>query len=111
MLPGATEAVTGEWDKKSLHVKTYSIVIRGYYGVDDAAASEKTARALSEDVLEKFEAYPNLDGALEVGYYTADGLPSLVVFEPRSYGGVLCHYSEIRFEVWDGGLVTYSGVY
>ena len=108
--PGSDVAITGEWDKQSIHFKIYSIVVRGYFGLDDAAESEKTARGIAVDVLEELEAYPNLNGTLEIGYFTEDGLPSLVVFEPRSFGGVMCHYAEIRAEYWDGGQVTYSGV-
>ena len=97
-------------ETKSAHLKTYAYIIRGYFGLDDENESEKAAIALAEDVIEKLESYPKLGSTLEIGKYTDEGWPRLEAFEPRSYGGVLCHYIEIRFEVWEVGLVTYSGI-
>lgn len=70
---------------------TYSYTIRGYFGVNDAAATEKTALALALDVI----------GALIAGADTLGAavlnapLPQLNTFEYRLIGGVLVHYIEI----------------
>lgn len=72
--------------------------IRGYFGLDDANASEKTAIAIAEDVVEALNADTTLHGAS----YAASGehaLAELTLFEPRFFGDVLCHYIEITCPV------------
>ncbi len=74
-------------------LRTYQFIIRGYLGLDDSAATEKTAIALAEDVIEA------LDDATTIrpptaGYYDAQPA-QLRTFELRMFGDVLCHYAEI----------------
>jgi len=92
----------GRLEFSGAKLRTYTYKIRGYFGLDDGSASEKTAVALAEDVVEALDASDTLhDGG---SYY--DALPaSMDVFEPRLFGGVLCHYVEISQvvqEVMDG---------
>lgn len=104
----ACESFGNKQEAYQLHRKNYEFVIRGYLGLDDSAATGRTAIALAEDVIEELEQYVKLDGALEVGTYAAGGLPRLAVLQPRMYGSVLCHYIEIRLAVWDKGVVSYQ---
>jgi hypothetical protein len=93
-----------------LHRKEYEVVIRGYLGLSDGDATEKTAQALAESVVEKLEQYPTLQGVLVNGGVQRDaGLPSVRVGpEPRMFGGVLCHYTEIGALYYEKGAVTYT---
>lgn len=90
------------------HRKEYEFVIRGYLGLDDSAATEKTAIALAVAVIEELEKYVKLNATLEVGTYSDAGWPRVETFETRMYGSVLCHYVEIRLTVWDKGSVSYQ---
>jgi len=87
-------AIRGEGDFGDTNVeRTYRFRIRGYYGLDDAAASENAAFALTEAVMDALDADATLHS-----YYSAP-LCSCPVFELRMYGDVLCHYMEIEQEV------------
>jgi hypothetical protein len=66
----------------------HEYVIRGYYSVDDSAATEKTFNTLIASVLEAFRQNRTLSGA---GY--VDDIKGIV--EARTFGGVLCHYTEM----------------
>ena len=72
---------------------TYTYTIRGYYGLDDANASEKTALALALSVVKALVAGSDDIGGLFVP------LPQLSAFEYRILSGVLVHYSEIEQQV------------
>jgi hypothetical protein len=74
--------------------REYTYKIRGYFGLDDANASEKAAMLIAEDVCEALDADTTLHGA---SYYGPGEHPmaELTIFEPRAYGDVLCHYAEI----------------
>lgn len=80
----ATFGVPGSIDR------TYTYKLRGYFGLDDSAASEKTAMIVVEDVVEAFD-----DSDLASENEPAD----LTLFEPRLFGDVLCHYAEITLVV------------
>jgi len=87
------ERVEFRTEGKAGLLRTYQYVIRGYLGLDDSAATEKTAIALAEDVIEA------LDDATTIrpptaGFYDAQPA-QLRTFEPRMFGDVLCHYMEI----------------
>lgn len=104
----ACASIGNRQEAYQFHRKDYEFVIRGYLGLDDSAATEKTAIALAEDVIEELEKYVRLNATLEVGTYADDGWPHLVIFQPRMYGSVLCHYIEIRLAAWDKGTVSYQ---
>lgn len=73
--------------------RTYTYKLRGYFGLDDSAASEKAAMVVAEDVVEAFDA--EFDATQEVINEPAD----LTVFEARLFGDVLCHYAEVTLMV------------
>lgn len=82
------------------YVRGYRWTIRGYMGLQDSAATEKTFAALVETVCDALDDDDTLHGAT---YYDASKAEAPVV-EERLFGSVLCHYCEIRliiFEVKD----------
>jgi len=83
----------------------YSYILRGFYGVDDSEATEKTALAVAIDVMQAIiEGRDTIaDPANSAGVEYVN-LPSLDVFEIRLFGGVACHYAQITLNV--RGLVT-----
>lgn len=80
-------------DGKNIAVRDYTYKIRAYFGLDDANASEKTAMAVVEDVIEALDANTTLHAQTE--FYDETPPAQLDLFEPRLFGGVLCHYAEI----------------
>ena len=75
----------------------YQYTLRGYLGVDDSAASEKTARGLAVDVVNAIRAKREGLAATVLQVST----PQIVAIAYQMFGGVLCHYIEINFEVWE----------
>ena len=69
-------------------VRSYIYKVRGYFGLDDSAASEKTAIGIVEDVCEALNTSSDFDDVEAA---------ELSIFEPRLFGSVLCHYAEITF--------------
>jgi len=65
-------------------------IVRGYYGLEDAEASEITFDTAVEAVCDAIGAYPSLSGLTD---HVSE--PTVRAFEPRMYGTVLCHYAEI----------------
>lgn len=82
---------------KNIAVRDYVYKIRGYFGLDDASASEKAAMAIVEDVIEALDADTVLHAQTE--FYDETPPAQLDVFEPRLFGSVLCHYAEITQHV------------
>ena len=74
-------------------LRTYQYIIRGYLGLDDSAATEKTAIALAEDVVEALDDADTIRPPT-AGFYDAQPA-QLRTFELRMFGDVLCHYIEI----------------
>lgn len=74
----------------------YQYRIRGYYGFEDSSATETTAFALALSVQAALNA-ANLQGATATTIIV--GLASITTFEPRAFGGTLCHYTEIEQNV------------
>jgi hypothetical protein len=72
--------------------RSHVFVIRSWFGMNDAAASENTFQARLESVCDAFRAVANYDlgGAAE---WTLPAAVRLV--QLREIGGVLCHYGEI----------------
>lgn len=71
-------------------MRVYTYKIRGYFGLDDSAASEKIALGIVEAVAKALNTSNKFDN-FEVC--------QLDVFEPRLFGSVLCHYAELTFKV------------
>lgn len=78
--------------------RTYNYKVRGYFGVDDSAESEKTALAIAIAV--EAALIPPLVSGEPLIY-----VPSLDVFEYRIFGGVLCHFAEIGLPIIDDYVV------
>jgi hypothetical protein len=90
-VPSSTETE----DTPSVNIRTHTIKIFGYYSLDDTSASEKTFRALTEAVCDKFRNYQvDLDGTA----FMSSGA-SVNVRENRMFGSVLCHFCEIQLNV------------
>lgn len=69
---------------------TSSYSIKGYYAVNDAAATEKTFQAIIDAII----------AALLTGIPGTEGtpLPNVPVIDFRTFGSVLCHHAEIRID-------------
>ena len=91
------QSIAQQWHEISADniLRTYTYKIRGYYAFDDSAGSEKVFMVIVEDVLEALDADSTLQGAT----YLLVPASQLTIYEPRFFGGVLCHYAEITMEV------------
>ena len=76
--------------------KTHVFVIRGFLGVNDASATEKTFNALIEAIAKAFRTNKTLNGtATNHDYIQAE------VIDTRMFGGVLCHHAELTLTVYE----------
>lgn len=82
-------------DSPTANIRTHTIKIFGYYSLDDANASDKVFRALTESICDKFRLYQvDMDGTA----FMASGA-SVNMRENRSFGSVLCHFCEIQIDI------------
>lgn len=81
----------------SVSDRKHIMLIRGYSSLQDATGTQKTFDNLIEAICDKFRPLITLnDVALKVE------TPMIVsVVTEREFGGVLCHYAELRQAVWD----------
>ena len=88
-------------DGKALVLRRYTFKIRGMFGLDDSAATEKTAIGIVEDVVEALDGDEKLHAwdAIAEQYFGEQAAATLDIFEPRLFGGALCHYAEITQRV------------
>jgi hypothetical protein len=80
----------------SIADRPHGMLIRGYHGLRDAVASEKTFQDLIDAILNKFLPLPTLNGAV----VSAEEMTATTIIE-RQFGAVLCHYVELRQTVWE----------
>ena len=73
--------------------RRHTLVIRGYYALDDEADSETTFQALIEGICTTFRVLPNLNAQVA----TSEPIQVELV-EPRMFCETLCHYAELRLE-------------
>jgi len=74
---------------------TYPYIIRGYFGVDDSEATEKSALLIVIEVLQALiEGRDSLGAGVQ--YVT---MPVLDIYEYRVFGSALVHYAEISMNV------------
>ena len=73
-------------------IRQYHHRLRMYWGLQDSAATEKSAVALAIAAVDALDASVTLHNGQT--YYEADPA-SLETFEPRIFGSTLCHYAEI----------------
>jgi len=79
-----------------IEVRRYQYKVRGYFGLNDGDASEKTAAGIVEDVCEALNSNATLHAMQNATDLWGPVPPARVdVFEARSFAGVLCHYAEI----------------
>lgn len=77
-------------------IRTHTFVIRGYMGLVDANATEKTFTALIEAACAAFRANPKLnDTAASSEYITVNAV------EQRMYGTDICHFTELALTVYE----------
>lgn len=89
------ESFPQSWENHDKNIRReYTYKLRGYFGLDDSAASEKEAMVIVEDVVEAFD-----DDLNQTGQWTNVNAADLTVFEPRVFGDVLCHYAEVTVGV------------
>lgn len=74
-------------------LRKHDFVLRGYYGLNDAAASELAFRNLVEAILDAFQDVDTLnDTVLDSGPMQVEKI------EPRLFGKVLCHCAVLTIE-------------
>ena len=86
--------------KRGAFFRHHVFKLTGYLSLKDANATDKTFQALIDDICEKFRTAA--DGA--TWYYldgdNGDNAPCQVeIIEPRIFGEILCHYTEIILHV------------
>jgi hypothetical protein len=79
-------------DFSGKHIRAHRFAVMGYMGLDDSEATEKTFAALAEAVADAIDADATIQASTY--YYVED--VSIDEFEPRMFGGVLCHYALIN---------------
>ena len=90
-----------DWDAAQHVWRNYTFVVRGYYSLDDSAATEKTFQALIDSVMNGFDTKVTWEGTATLG-----GPSQLMIQEHRMFFGHLCHYCEIELRISDYLLVT-----
>lgn len=96
MCRGWRDEVTGfRASKNEANIfREYRFVVRGFMSLNDADETEHTAIALTEAVCNRLNTSVQLHDLGRAWGYVP--LCSLSIFEPRMFGNVLCHYSEIE---------------
>lgn len=84
------KAAPARYDDNAEEATTHQFYIRGYMGLQDAAATEKLFNAKVEGIRERFRFNFNLNNACELA-----GPVSVEVIDVRMFGSVLCHYCEL----------------
>ena len=95
------DATPERWLTNIDYERVFELAIRGYYGLQDSAASEIAFQDLVEGVCDKFRGNDTLNGTCETTCPEFGGMAGrsgiqVVIVEPRFFGGVLCHYCELR---------------
>lgn len=95
------DATPERWLTNIDYERVFEMAIRGYYGLQDAAASEIAFQALIEGICDEFRGNDTLNGTCETTCPEFGGMAGksgiqVVAVEPRMFGGVLCHYCELR---------------
>lgn len=81
-------------------VRGHRVRIHGLLGLDDSASTELTAAVLTEAVANAFDGAASFHNSV-TGNYVATTAAEVEVFEARTIGGALVHYSEITFTVYE----------
>jgi hypothetical protein len=89
------------WLSNIQFLRVYEYTIRGVYALSDADASELVFQGLIEDICSAFRNEDTLNETCETTnpeFGSLSGLSGVQVevVEPRLFGTVLCHYTELR---------------
>jgi hypothetical protein len=93
---GPTRKTISGLSPNAIADRPHMMLIRGYRGLRDASASEKAFQDLIDAILDKFLPLRTLNGAA----LDSEEMIASVITE-RLFGGVLCHYAELRQTVWE----------
>jgi hypothetical protein len=77
----------------SVHLRRHRFLVTGVLGLDDSEGTEKTMSTLAETVADTIKDDATLKGL------AFHAIEPIMLFEPRSFGGVLCHYVEITVSI------------
>ncbi len=77
----------------AIHLRTHRFLVAGYLGLDDSAETEKTMSILAELVADTLKDDATLKG---LAFFAIE---PILLFEPRMFGGTLCHYAELTIEI------------
>ena len=88
------EATAGEDLGPQFTARKHTLALHGYYGVNDAAASEKTFQALVESVVAALAADRHLSQTAR-----HSGPAQVRALDLRVLNNVLCHHAEVALEV------------
>lgn len=97
-----TRAATPEkWLTNVNYLRVYELVMYGFYGLKDAAASELVFQNLIEEACASFRENDTLNGtcetiAPEFGALAGRAGVQVEIVEPRMFGNTLCHYCKLR---------------
>jgi hypothetical protein len=76
-----------------INLRRHRWLVMGYLGHKDSTATEKTMSTLAELVGDTLKDDATLKG---LSFYAIE---PVLLFEPRTYGGALCHYAELTLEI------------
>ena len=82
------------WDAVQHVVRRHTFVLRGYYGIDDSAASEKTFQGLVESVMTALRVKTTLNDVAELAQP-----PHLELLETERFSGALVHHARMKLTV------------
>jgi hypothetical protein len=86
--------------KRGAYFRHHVFVIRGYMSLKDSEETDKTFQILVDTICETFRTL----GEINTWYYRDGDNPEnspcqVDVIEPRTFGAILCHYSEITLSI------------
>lgn len=88
------KAAPAEYDSNNEETTRHQFFIKGYLGVKDSDATEKTFNTLIEAIRTKFRFNFKMNGTCELV-----GPVSVDLIDTRTFGSVLCHYCELSLPV------------
>ena len=88
------KAAPAEYNSNNEETTRHQFFIKGYMGVKDSDATGKTFDALIEAIRTKFRFNFRLNGKCEHA-----GPVSIDLIDTRTFGSVLCHYTELSLPV------------
>ncbi|MBI3089276.1 MAG: hypothetical protein HYY96_01300 [Candidatus Tectomicrobia bacterium] len=82
------------WDAVQHVVRRHTYLLRGYYGIDDSAATEKTFQSLVESVMTAFRTKTTLNNVAELVQP-----PQLEKLDAERFSGLLVHHARVKLLV------------